>query len=85
MAITTYQEAREKFPDSIILLRTENGYKVTGKDASIVYYDIMHNPYVGEVEDFVFEDLEHYLPKIVRSGHRVAIIDETIVLRHKQD
>ena len=36
MAITTYQEAREKFPDSIILLRTESGQELIRQTAYLL-------------------------------------------------
>lgn len=79
-----YNEIKEQYPDTILLFRVGDFYETFGSDAvkaSKVLGIVLTKRANGkashiELAGFPHHSLETYLPKLVRSGHRVAICDQ---------
>lgn len=76
------QEFKEKHPDAMFLMRSGDFYEVFGEDAkkasSILGITLQEQEVQGEKYDhvaFPHHALDSYLPKIIRTGQRVAICD----------
>ena len=79
-----YYNIKGKYPDALLLFRVGDFYETFGEDAikaSRVLGIVLtkrHNGAAGEIElaGFPHHSLDTYLPRLVRSGHRVAICDQ---------
>jgi len=78
-----YAELKEKHPDSILLFRQGDSYKAVNADASTVG-NLLNLPFTRPEDKrggdllatFPCQALDTYLPKLVREGMRVAIVEE---------
>ncbi len=78
-----YNEFKQKHPDAILLFRIGDFYETFGEDAIITSKAInitltSRNNGGNDVElaGFPHHSLNYYLPKLIRSGHRVAICEQ---------
>lgn len=78
----TYEHMHEQYPDAICLFRCGDFYEVYRDDAQkaskILNITLTHRDENGTriyMAGFPFHALDTYLPKLVRAGLRVAIID----------
>jgi len=74
-----YENLKSKNPNALLLFRQENIYQTQGEDAKLVSQILgtKLNNINGTIEtSFSAGDLDSYLPKLVKAGHRVAIADE---------
>ncbi len=79
-----YNAIKAKHPDAMLLFRVGDFYETFGEDAikaAAVLGIVLtkrHNGSAGEVElaGFPHHSLDNYLPKLVRSGLRVAVCDQ---------
>ncbi|NDV84777.1 ArdC-like ssDNA-binding domain-containing protein [Bacteroides sp. 51] len=80
-----YEEIKAKHPDAILLFRKEDNYESYAEDAGKVskLLDIgkttgTENGTKNQVDmvSFPFHDLDTVLPKLIRTGNRVAICEE---------
>lgn len=74
-----YREIKEKYHDALVLFRINDFYETFGDDAIKVAETIGtvltkkdNVPMTG----FPFYGLDTYFPKLVRSGFRVAIVEQ---------
>lgn len=81
------KEIKEQEEGAIVLFRTEKGYTLYGEDAEVFLhvmdsdndapYDVhMEQKRVLCIVSFCFERLDHFLPKLIRAGYKVAIYDD---------
>lgn len=79
-----YQEMKKKHPEAILLFRVGDFYEIFGEDA-VTASDVLGitltrraNGKKSSVElaGFPHHALDTYIPKLVRSGHRVAICEQ---------
>lgn len=73
-------ELKQKWPEVVFICRDGAKYSIYGKDAikaAIIFNTGYRMSLHGEPEQVTFfaPELEVYLPKLVRAGHRVAIIE----------
>jgi DNA mismatch repair protein MutS len=77
-----YNRLKEKYPDCLLLFRVNDFYEAFGPDAVLiselcgivlVHPEDSEKP---ELSGFPAFQLENYLPKLVRAGHKVAICDQ---------
>ena len=80
--IDTYEHMHEQYPDVICLFRVGDFYEVYREDAekvsNILNITLTQRDVNGTsiyMADFPFHALDTYLPKLVRAGLRVALID----------
>jgi DNA mismatch repair protein MutS len=79
-----YQQIKTKYPGALILFRVGDFYETFDEDAVIVskILDITltkranGGAYGVKLAGFPYHALDTYLPKLVKSGHRVAICDQ---------
>ena len=75
----TQAQVKEKYPDTIALMRGKDFFITIEKDAVKVAEStgiVLIKTHSGERQAaFLRTDLNTYLPKIVRAGHRIAIVD----------
>ena len=81
--MTQYNGIKAKYPDAILLFRVGDFYETFGEDAikaSRILGIVLTNRANGsskiELAGFPHHSLDTYLPKLVRSGCRVAICDQ---------
>ena len=77
-----YSDYQQKYPDIAVLGKTGDSYEIYGEKASevakILNLEVGKKKMDGKelaVVSFPSRHLDTYLPKIIRSGHRVAICD----------
>ena len=74
-----YDQLKGKHPDAVLLFRTGDNYVVYKEDAQtasrILGLDVVHGD-KADIVSFPFGDLDTHLPKLIRSGQRVAICDQ---------
>ncbi len=80
IVIKNWQEAKERHPDSLILVRYFDEYYAINEDAHKlqscgvrVYSDTEHEGV--EYASFCSNELDTILPRIIRQGNRVGIVD----------
>ncbi len=81
--IKQYYDIRKKYPDdTIILFRVGDFYEIFGNDAikcskilNIALTKRNKNSSI-ELAGFPYHSIENYLPKLIKSGFRVAICDQ---------
>jgi len=79
-----YNRVKSDYPDALLLFRVGDFYETFGEDAvkAASVLDIVltkrGNGSASEIElaGFPHHALDNYLPKLVRSGHRVAVCDQ---------
>ena len=77
-----YNRLKEKYPDCLLLFRVNDFYQAFGPDAEIISQ--VCGIFLVHPEDsekpalcgFDFHFLDNFLPKLVHSGHKVAICDQ---------
>ena len=81
--MTQYNGIKAKYPDAVLLFRVGDFYETFGEDAikaSRILGIVLTNRANGsskiELAGFPHHSLDTYLPKLVRSGCRVAICDQ---------
>ena len=83
--LDSYDNLKAKHPDAVLLFRTDDKYESYKQDAEIcakvlgIEKQERVNSKTGEsvvMTEFPFHQLDTYLPKLVRSGNRVAICDQ---------
>lgn len=77
-----FREFKEKHSDSIALFKFGNVYECYESDAvvvsSVYHTELQHIEKNGQtltMTNFVTKALELVLPKLIRAGHRVCIVD----------
>ena len=74
-----YGQLKSKHPDAVLLFRTGDNYVAYKEDAQtasrILGLDVVHGD-KADIVSFPFGDLDTHLPKLIRSGQRVAICDQ---------
>lgn len=74
-----YDQLKGKHPDAVLLFRTGDNYVAYKEDAQtasrILGLDVVHGD-KADIISFPFGDLDTHLPKLIRSGQRVAICDQ---------
>ncbi|MBZ0193578.1 MAG: DNA mismatch repair protein MutS, partial [Deltaproteobacteria bacterium] len=79
-----YRQIKEKHPDTILLFRLGDFYETFGDDAIAtaaacgITLTKRNNGAAGEtpLAGFPHHQLDNYLPKLVRSGYRVAVCEQ---------
>ena len=78
-----YENIKRKYPESMLLFRVGDFYETFGEDAikaskilNIVLTNRANGSSKVELAGFPYHSLDNYLPKLVRSGLRVAICDQ---------
>ncbi len=78
-----YNQIKAKYPDALLLFRVGDFYETFGQDAitasnilGIVLTARNNGSSKIELAGFPHHSLETYLPKLVRSGQRVAVCDQ---------
>ncbi len=79
-----YHQIKQKYGDAILLFRVGDFYETFGEDAiktakiTGIVLTKRHNGSASEIElaGFPFHSINTYLPKLVKSGYRVAICDQ---------
>lgn len=78
-----YQQIKTKHPDAILLFRVGDFYETFGQDAiktskalGIVLTARNNGGHDLELAGFPYHSLDLYLPKLVKSGYRVAICEQ---------
>lgn len=79
-----YHQIKQKYSDAILLFRVGDFYETFGEDAiktakiTGIVLTKRHNGSASEIElaGFPYHSLDTYLPKLVKSGYRVAICDQ---------
>lgn len=69
-----------KFLDTILMIRLDNKMYLTYKDGLIVRNIVGIDSLKKEIDTFYFKfyDLDTILPKIIRKGFKVAIMDSLV-------
>ena len=74
-----YDQLKGKHPDAVLLFWTGDNYVAYKEDAQtasrILGLDVVHGD-KADIVSFPFGDLDTHLPKLIRSGQRVAICDQ---------
>lgn len=78
---TKYDEFKQKYPDAIVIFRRNDWYFLYGSDAEVAskVLGITLQQSIGmfpKQAEFPKHALDIYLPKLVRTGHRIAICDD---------
>jgi len=75
-----WDELKAKHPDALLLIREGDFYKAYGEDAiectNILGVTLTRYKNGWEVIMFPYHALDIYLPKLIRAGKRVAIVDK---------
>ena len=76
--LTRFRKLKKQYPEAIILFRMEKWYMTVLEDAETVANVLgiivtKHNNI--RVAGFPSHALDEYLPRLIRKGHRVAIVD----------
>ena len=78
-----YAEVKAKYPEALLLFRVGDFYETFGDDAvktsaalGIVLTKRNNGGVNVELAGFPFHSLDLYLPRLVRSGYRVAICEQ---------
>ncbi|AWU44184.1 DNA mismatch repair protein MutS [Blattabacterium punctulatus] len=83
--IKQYNDIKSKYPDAILLFQVGDFYETFGEDAikcSKILNIVLTNRSskkkhsIIHLAGFPYHSLNVYLPKLIRSGHRVAICDQ---------
>ena len=80
----TYKELKERYPESIILVRTGKFYTSYDDDAEVVARTLgitLTKPDGKRQASFPYNYLDTFLPRLVRAGKKVAICDDVPELK----
>lgn len=79
-----YKKYKEKYPDSLILIRVGNIYELLGQDA-VKASEVLGSELIKgskenslELTAFNYKALNKALPQLVKAGHRIAICEDTL-------
>ena len=80
MKTEAIQKLKEEHPDCLFILRSGDFYSLYGEDAKTASA-CLDIPMIKRVDGefvliFRLYELDRFLPKLIRAGHRVAICDE---------
>ena len=75
-----YEEFKAKYQSALVIFRKNGCYIMVGEDAEVAskVLGIPEQPAIGMFQkqvEFSAKDLDVYLPKLVRDGHKIAILD----------
>ena len=75
-----FTELKEKHPDRLLMFRHGDFYESYQEDAEATAHNLgvtlTKDKEVNRQTMFPHYDLDTYLPKLIRAGHRIAICDE---------
>ena len=79
-----YNQIKERHPDTVLLFRLGDFYETFGQDAVLtakacgITLTKRNNGAAGEIPlaGFPHHQLDNYLPKLVKAGHRVAVCEQ---------
>lgn len=79
-----YRQIKERYPDTVLLFRLGDFYETFGEDAVLtakacgITLTKRNNGSAGDIPlaGFPHHQLDAYLPKLVRGGHRVAVCEQ---------
>lgn len=75
-----FRQLKEKHPDALLLFRCGNLYESLEEDAAAVSkvcgLTVRHGTDGTRSAAFPHFNLDTYLPKLIRAGHRIAICDD---------
>lgn len=79
-ALNTWKAIRKKYHDAIVFIRVGENYFTFGNDAEIVN-EITSGKIIRHEEgqkhcSFLFTQLDTFLSKLVKNGHKVAVCDQ---------
>ncbi|WP_185881785.1 DNA mismatch repair protein MutS [Blattabacterium cuenoti] len=81
--VKQYNDIKAKYPDTILLFQVGDFYETFGEDAikcskilDIALTRRSNNHKNNHLAGFPYHSLNTYLPRLIRSGHRVAICDQ---------
>jgi DNA mismatch repair protein MutS len=82
--IRQYTQIKNKYPDTVLLFRMGDFFETFNDDAVItskvcgITLTKRNNGAAGEMPlaGFPYHQLDTYLPKLVRAGHRVAVCEQ---------
>ena len=77
---TMYEEFKAMHPGALAMFRKGEWFIMVGEDADVASKElgIPVQPAIGMFQkqaEFSAKDLDRYLPKLVKNGHRIAIVD----------
>lgn len=80
--LEAFHELKKKHPDTLLIFRTKDGYECYEQDANVAAItlglqlkDFRPNGKYVERVSFGLDELDKYLPILVKSGKRVAIVE----------
>lgn len=75
-----FRELKEEHPDCLLMFRHGDFYESYQEDAEATAHNLgvtlTKDKEVNRQTMFPHYDLDTYLPKLIRAGHRIAICDE---------
>ena len=78
--IMRFKSMKEKHPDALLLFRYGDVYITYNEDAVIASrvlgITLIRRSEEYDMAGFPYFKLDEYLPKLIRSGHRIAIFDK---------
>ena len=73
--LSNYKQIKAKYPDRLLLFRSASHYIALNDDAKTVAH-ICGTQLNNTLTKFEYYKLDDYLPKLVRTGNRVAICEK---------
>lgn len=74
-----YKDIKQKHPDCVLLFMVDSQYEAFEEDA-IVVADILKLPLITattvKIAGFPVTDIDSQLPKLIKAGHRVALVEQ---------
>lgn len=70
-----YEQVKTKYPEHLLLFRIDSNFIALRDDANIVA-KICGIPKTNTIVKFSYYKLDDYLPKLIRSGQKVAVCEE---------
>ena len=75
-----FEEFKAKHRSALVMFRQNGWFIMIGEDAEVVSKElgIPEQPAIGMFQkqaEIAAKDLDIYLPRLVRNGHRIAIVD----------
>lgn len=82
--IKNFYRIKEKYPDALVLFLVDDQYETIDDDAiavsecigTVLKHHKMDDGSALPLTGFSFSSLDSHLPKLVRCGYRVAIVDQ---------
>ncbi|MEQ8682708.1 MAG: hypothetical protein RID25_23285 [Cyclobacteriaceae bacterium] len=84
-----YDYIKAKYTTALLLFRVNDNYEIFDDDAKIAS-EILEIPSIKndkgcKLAGFTYQQLDLFLPKLVRAGHRVVICDPLSASSQKED